>query len=84
MMCIVYCAPRVFTGVFIEDVVGWVDFYDRGSVRKNWDTVVMLRNVLFYLTDFAKKWLMNNQHEMVTYEYLSLPMREVLGRPQDH
>lgn len=71
----------IYSGMGSDDVVEWMDFYERVSQHNGWNNDMKITNIVFYLSDVAKTWFTNHETEFDTWDTLKTRMLEIFGRP---
>lgn len=73
--------PVKFNGTDDQDAEDWLSSYERVSIHNNWDDVMKLSSVGFYLNLLAETWFNNNAAGIDTWSEFKTRFLGAFGRP---
>lgn len=77
-------SPSIFNGTPEEDPMKWLKEYDRVAKFNQWDEMMCLANVYFFLDGTAKQWYTNNEDSLQSWEAFKTGLESLFGDRRKH
>lgn len=74
--------PLSCLGLDVEDMVDWLDAFDRVCCQNRWDNAAKLNNAIFHLLDVAKTWHINHEHDFNNWVTFCEWFSDLIGKPR--